>query len=140
MSATKAMGSKLYWVTDSGDVQISDLVSIGERGGVSEMIDATTLDSPDATREKIAGLKDYENISIEGIIKSEDNLESLVELFDAQTVEDWKVETVDGATEEFSGFLGSFKFTELTIEGLRGFSMVIEVSGKINYTSPSVSA
>jgi predicted secreted protein len=138
MAATKAMGSKLYWVTES-DVQIADLTSIGERGGVSEVIDATTLDSADMTREKIAGLKDYENITLAGIIKSEANLESLVELFDDQSVEDWKIETVDGATEEFSGFLGSFKFSELTIDGLRGFSMTIEITGKLDYTSPEVS-
>jgi predicted secreted protein len=139
MAALKSMGTKLYWM-DTPEKQIADLVSIGEFGIESEEIDTTTLDSEGGFREFIAGLKDAGEISLSGITKSQDNLGDLLELADSQDVEDWEVRWEDGSKWEFSGFVKMFKEGESTIDGVRNFTASVRLSGKPEYTEPSVSA
>jgi predicted secreted protein len=139
MSALKSMGTKLYLV-GTPDVQIADLTSIGEFGIESEEIDVTTLDSADGFREFIAGLKDGGEIAISGIVKSESNMEDLLDLADDQTVESWEVRFTSGSEWAFDGFVKMFKEGESTIEGVRNFNMSIRISGKPDYTPVVVSA
>lgn len=139
MAALKSMGTKLY-LMDTPEVRIADLTSIGEFGIESEEIQVTTLDSPDGFKEFIAGLKDGGEVAISGIVKSETNMENLLDLANAQTVSNWEVRFTSGSVWAISGFVKMFKEGESTIEGVRNFTMSIRISSSLVYTptTPSV--
>lgn len=134
MAAEKSMGTKLYHVDGGTETPIADLSRIGEVGGESDEIDTTTLDSPDGYKEFIPGLKDGGEVAFEGTLKSEANLEDLVDFYEGQTVESWKVLFPLGSTWEFSAFVKTVKEGESTPEGKRTFNGVLRVSGKPTYT------
>lgn len=143
MSAEKSLGTTLTKTmsgTESADLVIADLVSIGEIGLESDEIDVTTLDSTGGYKEFIAGFKDAGEVSLEGIIKSEDAMETMLALGEAQSLEEWTIETASGSTWVFDGFVKSFKESEASVDGVRGFSASIRVSGKPVYTAVEVSA
>ena len=135
--ATRTMGTTLTKVK-SGDEQenlkIANLTSIGEIGLESEEIDATDLDSPDNFKEFIAGFKDAGEVPIAGNIKDEANVEKMLALANAQTLEEWIVEYPSGAKWEFTAFVKSFKDGEKTTDGLATFTASLRISGKPNYT------
>ena len=135
--ATRTMGTTLS-KTKSGqeteDLRIANLTSIGEIGVESEEIDTTDLDSPDNYKEFIAGSKDAGEVSLAGNIKNEANVEKMLALAEAQTVEEWVVTYPSGAKWTFNGFVKSFKDGEKTPDGLATFSATIRVSGKPTYT------
>ena len=137
MSATRTMGTTLT-KTKSGneleDLKIANLTSIGEIGVESEEIDATDLDSPDNYKEFIAGSKDAGEVSLAGNIKDETNVEKMLALAEAQSIEEWTVTYPTGATWKFSGFVKSFKDGEKTPDGLATFSATIRISGKPVFT------
>jgi predicted secreted protein len=124
--------------TKSGDEQedlkIANLTSIGEIGVESEEIDTTDLDSPNNYKEFIAGSKDAGEVSLAGNIKNEANVEKMLALAEAQTVEEWVVEYPSGAKWTFSAFVKSFKDGEKTTDGLATFSATLRISGKPVYT------
>lgn len=118
---------------------VADLTSIGEIGVESEEIDVTTLDSTGGYKEFIASFKDAGEVALAGIIKSEENMEALLALAEAQTVVDWEIESPLGAKWAFSAFVKMFKEGEATVEGVRTFNASVRVSGQPVYTSPEVS-
>ena len=120
--------------SESTDLKIANLTSIGEIGIESEEIDTTDLDSVGGYKEFIAGAKDAGEVSLAGNIKDESNVEKMLALAEAQTVEEWVVEYPSGAKWTFSGFVKSFKDGEKTPDGLATFSATIRVSGKPTYT------
>jgi hypothetical protein len=139
MAAEKSMGTTLTKTSGTPSV-IADLLSIGEIGIESEEMDVTTLDSPNGFREFIAGLKDAGSVPMSGIIKSEANVEDLLELADTQAVESWEIEFPLGSTWAFDGFIRMFKEGESTIDGKRTFTAEVRVSGAPEYTPTNVSA
>jgi len=143
MAAAKSLGTTLT-KTKSGeeaaDLVIADLTSIGEIGVESDEIDVTTLDSSSGYKEFIAGFKDAGEVSLEGIIKSEDAMEAMLALAESQVVEEWTIEAISGSNWVFDGFVKSFKEGEGTVDGVRGFSGSIRVSGKPTYTAVEASA
>lgn len=138
--ATRTMGTTLT-KTKSGseteDLKIANLTSIGEIGVESEEIDATDLDSPDNYKEFIAGSKDAGEVSLAGNIKDEANVEKMLALAESQSIEEWVVAYPSGAKWTFKGFVKSFKDGEKTPDGLATFSATIRVSGKPTYTKKS---
>lgn len=126
--------------SESADLVVADLTSIGEVGVESDEIDVTTLDSTGGYKEYIAGFKDAGEVSLEGIIKSENAMETMLALAEAQAIESWTITTASGSTWAFDGFVKSFKESEATVDGVRGFSASIRVSGKPTYTAVEVSA
>lgn len=140
MSAQRTMGTTLTKTksgSESTDLKIANLTSIGEIGVESEEIDATDLDSPDNYKEFIAGSKDAGELSLAGNIKDESNVEKMLALAESQSMEEWTVEYPSGATWKFSGFVKSFKDGEKTPDGLATFSATIRISGKPTYTPKS---
>ena len=136
MSAERTMGTTLTKKqsgSESGDLKIANLTSIGEIGVESEEIDATDLDSPDNYKEFIAGNKDAGEVALAGNIKDESNVEKMLSLAESQSMEDWIVTYPSGATWTFKGFLKSFKDGEKTPDGLATFSATIRISGKPVY-------
>ena len=138
MSAEKSMGTILELTTGS-TATIRDLSTIGNRGINSEVIDVTSLDSPDGFREFVASLKEAMEIPFEGFIKSEDNFEDLLTLSDTQTNEDWLITSPKGSTMAVTAFLMNFMEMESTIDNVRKFSGTLKVSGKPVYTPAAVS-
>ena len=135
--ATRTMGTTLTKMksgSESADLKIANLTSIGEIGVESEEIDATDLDSPNNYKEFIAGSKDAGEVSLAGNIKDEANVEKMLALAESQSMEEWTVEYPSGAKWTFSGFVKSFKDGEKTTDGLATFSATIRVSGKPVYT------
>jgi predicted secreted protein len=143
MAAAKSLGTTLT-KTMSGsemeDLVIADLTSIGEIGIESDEIDVTTLDSTGGYKEFIAGFKDAGEVSLEGIIKSETALASMITLADSQSVEEWTIETPSGSTWVFDGFVKTFKESESSVDGVRGFSGSVRISGQPVYTAAGASA
>ena len=139
-TATRTMGTTLTKTksgSETADLRIANLTSIGEIGVESEEIDATDLDSPDNYKEFIAGSKDAGEVSLAGNIKDESNVEKMLALAESQTIEEWVVAYPSGAKWTFKGFVKSFKDGEKTPDGLATFSATIRVSGKPTYTAKS---
>jgi predicted secreted protein len=139
MSAERSIGTSLTKTSGTPAV-IADLTSIGEIGVENSEIDVTTLDSSDNYKQYIAGFKDAGEISIAGYVKSEANMEDMLALAEAQTIESFEVEFPSGAKWFITGFIKTWKEAETTVEGVRGFSGSIRVSGKPVYSSTGVSA
>jgi len=139
MSASRSIGTTLTKTSGTPAV-IADLTSIGEIGVENSEIDVTTLDSSDNYKEFIAGLKDAGEVSISGIIKSETNMEDMLELAEDQTIETWEIEFPTGAKWFVSGFVKMWKEAETTVEGVRGFTGSIRISGKPVYASTGISS
>lgn len=138
MGATRTMGTTLTKKqsgSETADLKIANLTSIGEIGVESEEIDATDLDSPDNYKEFIAGSKDAGEVSLSGNIKTEANVEAMLALAESQSIEEWEVAYPSGAKWTFSGFVKSFKDGEKTPDGLATFSAAIRISGKPTYTA-----
>lgn len=143
MSAEKSIGTTLVKTasgTEGEDLTIADLTTIGRVGIESDEIDVTTLDSTDGYKEFIAGFKDAGEVSLSGIIKSEDAMAAMIALADSQSVEEWTVTTISGSTWVFEGFVKMFEEGEVAVEGVRNFNGTIRISGKPEYTSGAVSA
>lgn len=140
--ATRTMGTTLTKTksgSESQDLRIANLTSIGEIGVESEEIDATDLDSPNNYKEFIAGSKDAGEVSLAGNIKDESNVEKMLALAESQSVEEWTVEYPSGATWVFNAFVKSFKDGEKTTDGLASFTATLRISGKPTYTKASTS-
>lgn len=135
--ATRTMGTTLTKVksgSESEDLRIANLTSIGEIGVESEEIDTTDLDSPNNYKEFIAGSKDAGEVSLAGNIKDESNVEKMLALAESQSVEKWIVAYPSGAKWEFNAFVKSFKDGEKTTDGLATFTATLRISGKPVYT------
>lgn len=140
MSALKSLGTTLTLNPDTDNDLIADLTSIGEVGVESDEIDVTTLDSTGGYKEFIAGSKDAGEVSLAGYVKSEANMEDMLALAEAQTIENWEIEFTSGSKWTFSGFVKSWKEAESTVDGVRGFTGSIRISGAPTYTATEVSA
>lgn len=143
MAAAKSLGTTLTKTksgSEEADLVVADLTSIGEIGVESSEIDVTTLDSTGGYKEFIGGFKDAGEVSLAGIVKSEDAMEAMLALAESQAVEEWTIEAESGSTWVFDGFVKMFKEAEATVEGVRGFSASIRVSGAPVYTAVEGSA
>lgn len=137
MAGTRTIGTTLT-KTKSGseteDLVIAHLTSIGEVGLESEEIDTTTLDSPDEYKEFIAGNKDGGEIELAGNLVDEAASAKLLALADSRSLEEYTVEYPSGATWVITAFVKSFKDGEKTPDGLATFTSTLRVSGKPEYT------
>jgi predicted secreted protein len=139
MAAERSIGTKLR-ITSGTPAYIADLTSIGAIGVENSEIDVTTLDSANNYKEFIAGFKDAGEVALSGIMKSETNMTSMLTLADAQSTQYWKIEFPGGAAWWFAGFVKSWKQAESTVEGVRGFTGTIRVTGKPVYSSTGTSS
>jgi hypothetical protein len=139
MPAEKTLGTILRKTSGVAAV-VADLTSIGEIGVESSEIDVTTLDSDNNYKEFIAGFKDAGEVSLAGLQKSESNMEDMLALAEGQTLETWEIEFASGAKWFFTGFVKMWKQAESTVEGVRGFSGSIRISGKPVYAATGISA
>lgn len=137
MAGTRTIGTTLTKTmsgSETDDLVVGDLTSIGEIGLDSDEIETTTLDSQDEFKEFIAGTKDAGEVALGGNIVTESNVATMLALAESRAVESWTVTYPSGAEWTFDGFIKSFKDGEKTPEGLATFSAAIRVSGKPTYT------
>lgn len=135
--ATRTMGTTLKKSksgSETADLLIANLTSIGEIGVESDEIDSTDLDSPDNYKEFIAGSKDAGEVALAGNIKDESNVEKMLALAESQSIEEWTVTYPSGAKWVFNAFVKSFKDGEKTPDGLASFTASLRISGKPTYT------
>ncbi len=138
MASLRTMGTTLTKVksgSETDDLKIANLTSIGEIGVESEELDTTDMDSPNDYKEFEAGLKDAGECAIAGNIKIEANVEKMLLLAESRTLENWVVEYPSGAKWEFTAFVKAFKDGEKSTEGLATFTATLRISGKPTYTA-----
>ncbi len=136
--AQKSMGTTL--TKTSGSLVVAGLTSIGEIGIESDEIETTTLDSEDGFREFVAGLKDGGEVAIAGFVKTEASYEALLALSNTQTVESWEVEFESGAKWFLRAFVKMMKEAENAVDGVRGFTGSLRITGRPIYSSTGISA
>ena len=139
MGATKTIGTILR-KTSAPTATISDNTTMGGIGVESDEVDVTTLDSTGGFKEFIAGAKDAGEFPLAGYIKTEANMEDMLALAISQTTETWEMELPNGAIWFFTAFVKSWKETEASVEGVRGFEGVLRISGQPVYASTGISA
>jgi Lambda phage tail tube protein, TTP len=138
MAAEKTIGAVLVNVDDS--LTLANITKIGEIGVTSDEIEVTDLDSPSGYKEFIAGAKDAGEVALEGFVKSEDNMEALLDLAESQAVKEYTLTFVSGSVWTFDAFVKMIKEGEVTPDGVRKFVGSIRISGAPVYTpaTPSV--
>lgn len=137
MAGSRTIGTqlkKLQSGSETADLIIGNLTSVGEIGLESEEIDVTDHDSADDFKEFIGGSKDAGEVALGGNIVNEDNLEAMLALANSRSVEDWLVTYPSGATWGFKAFVKAFKDGEKTVDGVGTFTATLRVSGKPTYT------
>lgn len=143
MSAERSLGVTLVKTmsgSESVDLTLSDLTTIGAIGIESEEIDVTTLDSTGGFKEFIMGSKDAGEVPIEGFTKSEANIDALYTLAGNQQIEEWTMTFVSGSKWVFDACVKAFKEAESTVDGVRGFTGSLRITGQPVYTKVTPSA
>ncbi len=120
--------------SETEDLTVGNLTSIGEIGLESEEIDVTDLDSPNDFKEFIGGFKDAGEVALEGFMETDATVVTMYTLANSRSVENWVVTYPNGAKWEFSGFVKSFKDMEKSVEGVAKYTSVIRISGAPKYT------
>ena len=72
-------------------------------------------------------------------VENRDTLSRLLDLGD-RAVQTWEVEFPSGAIWFFSGFVKMWKEAETTVEGVRGFTGSIRITGKTEYAPTGISS
>lgn len=136
--AQRSLGTILT-KTSGTPIVVSDLTNIGEAGVENSEIDVTTLDSTGGYKEFVPGFKDAGELSLSGIIKDESSFEAMMALVDGQVVHTWEIEYPSGAILFLTGYVKTWKKSEDTVEGVRGFNGSIRCSGPIVYSKTGIS-
>lgn len=138
MAGTRTMGSTLTLKqagSETEDMVVASLTSIGAAAGEGEEIDVTTLDSPNGAKEFIQGAVDWGTIEIAGNVTNATQVAQLRAIFDSKVTRDWEIETPAGNKQVFSAFIQSFGYGEKTVEGLDTYTMTLRISGDVTFTA-----
>lgn len=138
MAATRTIGTTLTKKksgSETEDLKVANLTSIGAIGLESEEIDVTDLDSPDDYKEFIAGTKDAGTVDLAGNIKNESIISAMLALAESRSIEEWTVTYKSGAKWVFNAYVSSFKDGEKTPDGVHTFTASLRVSGKPTFTA-----
>ncbi len=139
MGATRSIGTTLT-KTSGTHLPVLGLTKISEFGVEGSELDVTDLNSPNNFKEYIPGFLDGGEVSCEGFIKDESNFSAMVALAVAGTTQNWETLAPDGAKWFFQGFVKMWKEAEASVEGIRGFTGSIRITGMPIYASTGISA
>lgn len=120
--------------SETEDLVLSKLLSIGELKIELEDIDTTTLDSTNGFKESIPGLADVGDLPLSQIIDDETELVAMKALMVARTVEEWTIEFVSGSTWVAQAYVKAAGEGEATPEGKRTANYVLRVTGEPVFT------
>jgi predicted secreted protein len=140
---TTGLGTKLVKIKSGSETEnltVAHLKSIGEVGLESDELDVSDLDSTSGFRDYIRGaFKDAGEVPFAGDIVDESLVETLMSLADAGSNEEWEVQFPSGAKWAFKAFIKSFKTNEVNIDDPLGFSASLRISGKPTFTPATTS-
>ncbi len=132
MAGIQAMATSLTLKksgSETEDLVIAHITSIGEQSSEAEEIDVTTLDSPNRAKEFIQGAKDAGSVEVAINNCFDGQVSKLKALYASGDVREW-VETYpdNKGTLTYTGYISSFKHGEATTDGLLTASMTIRLS------------
>lgn len=134
MAKSQTMGTTLTLIKKGNEAQnmvLRGLTSISALEAEREEIDATTLDSPNGSKEYISGAVDWGEQTIEGYVDDPAQLTKLRSLFDSGEVRSWEFVTPSKNKLNYDGFVKNFSYTEATTDGLESFSLTLKISGSV---------
>lgn len=143
MSKRRSLGvvlTKLKSGSEPTDLVIRNLTNIGELGLEAEEIEVTTLD--DDGKVFIGGGLDAGELTFSGYTDDdhETDLEALYALVQSQSVEDFTLVFPSGSKWEFEAYVKMFKEAESEVNGVRGFTGSLRITGIPRFTKATPSA
>ena len=130
---TSAIAAYGVTLTRAGNA-IAEITNIGGVEVSRDMIDVSSHGSPDNYKEKIPGLKDTGEITLEGNFKAGDasGQVALLTDFEAGTLQTFVLTfpTAITATWTITGFVTKFKTGDFAVDGKLPFTAAITPSGK----------
>jgi len=139
MEASRSIGTTLI-KTSGTPFTVGGLTSIGELGMERGEVDVTTLDSSNDFKEYLRTWKDGGEITISGYVKDTTSFASMYALVGDNTTHTWEITFPSGSKWFFAGFVKMFKEAESTVEGVRGFTGSIRITGAAVFAQTGVSA
>ena len=129
--ATKSLGTTFTY----NDVLVGTLSSISEISCDSEMIDVTTLDSPDGCRRFIPGVKDAGEIRLSGFhVKDEAGQSALREAYDSGSCFSACITFPDGMQATFPAYVKAHALGAAQVDGAIQFTCVLRANGKVVFS------
>ena len=143
MAGTRSMGASLTLKkkgSESADVVLKSVASIGAISGEHDEIDVTTLDSPNRAKEYISGAADFGSVEVEQNVTTAntDQIEKINALFASGDLRNWE-RTDDTGTVAFEGYVAEAGYGEETVDGLVKYNYTIRISGQPTFTPASES-
>ncbi len=119
--------------SETEDLVLKHVASIGEQSTEVEEVDVTTLDSPNGAKEFISGAKDPGSMDIDINNCGDGQVEKLQALFDSGEVRDWVIQYPTKATLTIKAYIAKLTFGEATTDGLMKSSISLRLSGEPVY-------
>lgn len=137
--ATTGLGTSFSYRTGTGPsytwVEVGEAVSIQPPQPTRETADTTHLKSPDGTREFIGTLRTGGEASVTfNFTSAAYAIASTLFMEDAR--QHFRIEFPEGDMEEFAGIVTGKPSDPIEVDGVRRFSLPIQVSGLPVYTPP----
>ena len=132
--ATKALGATVEFSLDGGSTY-QELDNVKEVSGLSlgtySTVDITTLDNPDDFKRYVTGLADGAEISITGLWSGSTQQQAL-----AGAVGQAAKFRLSLGTMQFEAdvLILNFEITDVTVEGVLGFSCSMKINAKPTFT------
>lgn len=120
--ATKSLGTTFTF----NSIPVGTLSSISEIACESEMIDVTTLDSPDGCRQFMQGVKSAGDIKLSGFhVKNEEGQTALRTAFDSGNAGVCCITFPDGVTATFSALVKAHALGAAQVDGAIQFTCTL---------------
>ena len=133
MAGTRTMNTTLTKTmsgSETEDLVLAHLQSIGEQTTETEEIDVTTLDSPNGAKEFIQGNKDSGSVEVVANNVFDGQAATLQSIFNAGTTEEWVESYPEAAgTLTYNAYMSALTFGEATTDGLATVSFTLRLTG-----------
>lgn len=121
--------------SETEDLVLAHLQSIGEQATEAEEIDVTTLDSPNGSKEFIQGAKDPGSVEVVANNVFDGQVAKLQSIFTSGAVEEWtEAYPAAAGTLTYSAYMSAFTFGEATTDGLATVSFTLRLTGAPTYS------
>ena len=133
--ATKSLGTTFTFTPDGGSaVTVGQLSSISEITCDAELIDVTTLDTPDGFRRFIPGARDGGEVKLTGFHKSSDGGQLALRVACmAGTQGTAAIAFPDGDSVTFPALVKSFALGAAQVDSAIGFTCVLRANGAVTF-------
>lgn len=129
--ATKSLGTTFHF----NNTLVGTLSAISEITCDSELIDVTTLDSPDGCRQFMQGAKDAGEIRLSGFhVKDEAGQIALRAAYDTGAAGTCCITFPDGVKATFPALVKSHTLGAAQVDSAIAFSCVLRAAGKVVFS------